>query len=239
MLLALFMGLKASINPFMLATVLIYVSLLSLLTHTRRQLIISGFFYVLSVWSVNFLVLVGSYDHLIYRSFFSVVISLVYSIIVILFIYTGWLHLHDWIHVKKHQDVLMFRVRSPRSLDGSPKTKHLLHTIVLVFVFMVTGWVISVFEARLSQNYYLFVTMQRLIKAKGTFTGAYFSFATYMLAYSWSLIFVWALYVIDSFSIRTKTWFNRFIIIEKLIYAALYWAVSVGIMYYLLNVIQL
>jgi len=230
------MGLNAGANPFMLATALIFAGLLSIYRHSRSQLIISGSVFLFTVWVVNFFVLNGNFDHLIYQPHIESLSDLTYSVLSVLFLYIGFLHFNDWMLLKQGKDVPMLRTPSPRGIDASGKSDRWYRYIYLFFIFAVIAWHISIFEARLTQNYYLFIIMLQMIKMDAVLYRAFASFLTYMLGYTFLLWALWALCLGDSYSMRFRSQLNRYLGMEKLVFAALFWGTSVGLLFFLLNI---
>jgi hypothetical protein len=239
MRLAFLMGLKSSVNPFLLATTLVFIIILTTFKHSRAQLIAAGLSYVASVWMINFFVLSGGYDQLIYVPAIEPMIKIVYSFLAICFVYIAAVHLTDWWCYQKGKEPSMFWLRSARELDHAVSTRKLGRAIALVLFSVVVAWFLTFCEARLTQNYYLFVMFQRKMEhTNGGVLSSLGIYAAYMIAYTLPLLLFWVYCIIDASSMRVKTRLNRFISLEKVFLAALYLGVGLGLFYYLTMIIR-
>src|SRR5262245_51210571 len=103
MLLAFQMGLSLSMNPFVLSSALGYVTVLSFLRHTPRQIIFSGIAYIGSLWLTHLTVLLGGYDRFIFHPVINKIVLLIDIILAVLWAVLGWRHAKDWRGLKQSE----------------------------------------------------------------------------------------------------------------------------------------
>src|SRR6185503_12408365 len=116
MFLAIKLGLSLSMNPFMLSSTLVYVTLLSFWRHTRRELVFSGIIYIGILWLTYVTVLLGGHDDLIYHPVFEKLILVFYSLLAVFWGVIGWRHL------KARREQTRSSLNLPRVVEGNKKS---------------------------------------------------------------------------------------------------------------------
>lgn len=236
MFLAIQLGLSLSMNPFVLSSTLGYVTLLSYWRHTRRDLVFSGVIYIGTLWLTSFGVLLGGYDELIYHPVFEKSLSGVYVVLAVIWGVIGWFHLKAWRGLKTGGT--HFSLALPGTvIAGDTKRKFKDH-LFLVFICTVAGWLLGVCDARFTQNYYLLILLKRQTESGGIWL-ALGTYVYYMLAYTVVLIACWSYCLISNFSMPVRMKIDGLALLERIGWGALYWAVGLGVIYYLLRVVQL
>ncbi|HLF18078.1 MAG TPA: hypothetical protein VI749_04180 [Candidatus Omnitrophota bacterium] len=234
--LAFLLGLQNAMNPFALATALVYVTILSIVRHSRFQLIISGLIFITVAWLINFFVLSGIFDGLIYRSFMKLLVIGLYTALAGLFFVLGFAHLRYRWQEQTGKDKAALRLPSPRTLTADAQTRSLKNTAFLLLLCVFSAAVLSLVEGRLTQNYYLFILLSQQLQLSAGWLKVFGVYLSYILAYTIILVAFW-LFCIGS-SLMRPALSNATGYLERAIYAAIYLAVGFGLIYYLLRVVQ-
>ena len=108
----------------------------------------------------------------------------------------------------------------------------------MFLAFLLVGWLITLPEARITQNYLLLMLLKHQFETGG-FASALLSFAGYMLAYGVAFFVVWASALLGAYAPNVGKKLDGLIGFERISIVAFYWAVSAGLIYYLLKVVRL
>ena len=173
-------ALQDIINPFALASVLIYCLIVLVLASTRKQLFYLTGFFIFSACIFSVSELYGGFDRLVTQSGIDFVVVIFYYIVSIVFLIAGSVLFQDWKRLKRAfpEDISKIRWAWFRSLDPHISVKKnwlLLLFKVVVFVFL--GFFLTLLDSFWPKSEYVYVVFSNMVANK----QKSFAFATFFV----------------------------------------------------------
>lgn len=229
---AFFLGLKESLNPYALVTILIFCLFLSFVGMGRRQMAVSGISFVLSVLVTTFLLLLGVLDRWIYQPMVVRTIRQIYLAIGVLWIGLGSVIFLSWWRYKKDNDLNRFLRSFPRFLSETGHHR-LIPETGRIFFSIVLGGMFALLSSIWPQDRDLYLVSYAFMTAghPGLALAAFF---VYSLAFVIPLLIIWRLWMRMESS-QGYPWFVQSAGYIKLVFSAVFIAVGIAEVYLFLN----
>lgn len=183
-------GLIDGINPCAIAMLLFFISFLKMSDKNNKQILITGFLFVLATFLAYFGIGVGLLNIGYIFKDMKLLLILMYGITIIMSLYLAVLHFNDYFNIKKGK---INEVKTQLSKGR----KHFIHRFIrkysstkIIYVSsFVSGFVIAFLEFSCTGQVYL-PTITYLITSKASFNGAIIYLILYNLAFVLPLILI-------------------------------------------------
>lgn len=197
-----FFGLQDAINPCGLASLIIFISFLSVVAKTRKRLIWCGLIVILAAGMAKAVFVLGEFDALLQQTFVFDMIRGLYLVLSFVFIFCGIVHFKDWTGYKRDQkkEAFIFKVPTYFKEDFSAivkvpakKIKIIFLTLGLFLLSVIIGFFMAVMESLLGHDYALFVDFFRQghTAISLIFSLILFSVSSWFLMVGFWILLIW------------------------------------------------
>jgi cytochrome c biogenesis protein CcdA len=219
-------GLLDGINPCAFATLISLLAALALAGKRRKEILVIGIFFTLSVFTTYYLVGLGAFSAIRAASTFPIVALIINWVLVgVLFVFAG-LSLWDFYLIRKgrsNEMVLQLPDTFKKKIQKTIKTR--VRSAAIVASSITLGFLVSLFElACTGQVYFPFITAY-VLKIKQNAFG-YILLLVYNLGFIFPLVLVFAVTYSGINSKKITKLFQKNMGIVKLLLAALFIALA-------------
>lgn len=226
-------GIKDSINPYVLSSMLIFVLLLygvkkdKLPRNTFSAFFIGG--YVLSTFGL----ILGTFDAFLNNLLFTQVVRVSNLILGLIFVCVGLINLRNWWRLKQHDAFNQLVVKailffSDETIKGKKIGWFRIQWIRLGSFFW--GILAALLGSAWGPDRDLYVMFAYLVKGNNLIEG-FWGIGIYSFVQAWMLFFIWFLTVFIRLSVSSQTWIEKNISFIKIIGAAIFISIGLGISY--------
>jgi len=232
-------GVSDGINPCGVTTSLIFFIFLVRVAHTRRQILLLGFVYIIAAGVANYFLLMGAGDIILQGAFIQKMIRILYLVFACVFVLTGVWHFVDWWRYKCANDVKCFRIKLPGffgqqpCLKTSSKVAAIFRKGLIALVGIILAFLTAIMANIYPQSEYIFI-LHSFMMSGGDLVFVWWSFVLYSLAFILPVIITWVFIIwMSERSLVT----GKFVSYFKGVLAAVLIATGIGLGYVFLKVI--
>jgi len=182
-------GLLDGVNPCAFTTLIFLLTALAVAGRSRREILVIGLFFTLSVYVTYYLVGVGFFGVIRMADSFTIISMVIkWLLVAVLLIFAG-LSIFDYVKIRKNkisEIILQLPKGMKKRIHKSVRTYS--RSTALAGSSIIMGFLVSIFELGCTGQIY-FPTITYMIKTEGAFSG-YFMLALYNLAFILPLLLI-------------------------------------------------
>ncbi len=214
-------GLLDGINPCAFTTLIFLLTALAIAGKSRREIVIIGVFFTVSVYITYFLVGLGFFRILRMADSFNTISQIIRWLLVTVLVLFAFLSLYDYFKIRsKRASEIILQLPKGMKKRIHKSVRTYTRSTALVGSSIIMGFLVSIFELGCTGQIY-FPTIIYMIKTEGKLSG-YFLLGLYNLAFIVPLILVFFITYRGVSSDRITAVFQKHLGKVKLITAVLF-----------------
>lgn len=221
-------GLLDGINPCAFATIIFFISFLTYIGRSKKDILLNGIFFSAGVFCAYFLLGIGLFKVLQNLLVFKIASTIVFYAIFALTLSLGCFSLYDAYIFKKTGDTAKITLQLPRSVKENIHfwiRKNISTSLIIVSAFT-TGLLISVLEAICTGQIYL-PTIAFMTREPTLATMAYFYLVLYNLMFVVPLLVVFLLAFLGVGSKTLAQFSQKHLFLIKILTAIFFFGLAV------------
>lgn len=233
-------GLIDGINPCAFTVIVFFISFLALQGYRKIEMVITGVFFILTVFLTYLLIGVGLFDGLYRISGFWIIAKMINLALGIFSLVLGVISVYDLIKYVKAKDsqgmilqlpksvknrihsLIRFHYQNPLRTQGE---KPKLRVFQLIITAVITGFLVSLLEAVCTGQLYL-PTIAFILKTSTLKLKAFFLLALYNIMFVVPLVVVFLLALLGLTSVNFSQFMRKYMIWIKLLMAVIFFSLG-------------
>ena len=235
----LYLGIKNSVNPCALTTILVFQLFIRQFGYNRSIVLRSGAIFITTVLAIYVLLTFGFLDQFLGQMAVQNSIFITYWVLSIMFIVVGGIHFVDWIRFQKSNNLNSFIIRVPDFLTQKDTNTAVVgeHKNLSDKIFLGSTVILAIVLALLAslwpQDSYIYISSYYLASRGKQILGL-LSFVFYGLGYVAPLLVIWSTIFYITRSQKRIEHLLKSVSLIKIILSALFISVGAGLIYFFL-----